>query len=890
MALSAGTRLGPYEILAPIGKGGMGEVYRAHDTKLKRDVALKVLPEAFARDADRMARFEREARVLASLNHHNIAQIYGVEDRALVMEFVEGESPKGPMAFDDAWKIASQIATALEYAHSKGVVHRDLKPANVKVTPEGVVKLLDFGLAKAFQNPGTTASAGEIAENSPTLTMGATQAGVILGTAAYMAPEQAKGRSVDQRADIWAFGVVLYELLAGERLFKGDDVSEILAGVIKEKPDFSKVPERARPMLQRCLEKDPKNRLRDIADLDLLLVGQASGLPPVQAKGLLYRLWPAAAGLLAILAAIALWAPWRKPPAPPEVVKFEILPPEKTTFGKFAVSPDGRKIAFYTESSGRGGLWVRSLDSVESQLVAGAPAGGLPTFFWSSDSRFLAFPGGDNFNKLMKVDLTGAPPQTVCEIKSIIVGGSWNRDGTILFGSVAPGGLWRVSAAGAAAATPLTVVDASRQEQGHYSPVFLPDGKHFVYLRLSSVPENSGIYIGSLDAKPEQQGLKRLVATNFNPVIAPSSDPGSVVLLLLRENALLAQPLDLAKLEMTGDPVRVAAGVGSQLEFGSFGVSTNGVLAYRKGSAQGFTAPPLVWLDRAGTNLGAAGIEGLSLRLGPAAARVAVDRTDPTGNDDIWLYDFARKASTRLTTNAANEYDPVWSPDGAHVAYGSFRSGGSGLYQMPSNGSGGEETLLAPGGRIGELNDWSRDSHFLLYSEVNSKTKSDLWILPMAPIKAGEARKPEPYLNSEFNETEGQFSPNGHWIAYVSDESGRTEVYIQPFPLGAGGGGKVPVSTGGGVMPRWRQDGKELFFVTDGGDVMAVDVTDTPSLKVGIPKRLFNAPISNINPNYYTWDAAPDGKRFLVESSAGRETAAPSPITVVLNWRSELKR
>jgi eukaryotic-like serine/threonine-protein kinase len=886
--LAAGDKLGPFEILAPIGAGGMGEVYRAHDSRLNRDVAIKVA------NADFSERFSREARAIAALNHTNICHLYDVGPNYLVMEYVEGQNLRGPLDFDDALPIIHQLIDGIEAAHEKNIVHRDLKPANIQITPEGVVKILDFGLAKAMEPPP---SQDGKPENSPTLTIGATQAGAILGTAAYMAPEQAKGKAADRRSDIWSFGVILYEVLTGRRLFTGETTIEILGAVLNQDPDISAAPARMHKLLHWCLEKDRKQRLASISDARRMLSADSSGadestIAPVPSRFVSLP-WIAAVAVLVAALGVALWAPWRAP-APPEVIKFEIFPPEKTAIGKFAVSPDGRKIVFYAESFGRGGLWVRSLDSVEWHLVANVPASGLPTFFWSYDSRFLAFPGGDNFSKLMKVDLTGAPPQTICEIKSVVVGGSWNRDGTIVFGSAAPGGLWRVSAAGGSA-TPLTVVDPSGQEQGHFSPVFLPDGKHFLYLRGSNVPENNGIYIGSLDAKPEQQGLKRLVATQFNPVIVPSLDPGAAVLLFLREDALLAQPLDLAKLEMTGDPVRVAVGLRSKREFGNFSASTTGVLAYQRGSIQEVSSSPLEWLDRAGQSLGTVGIEGLTLRLDPAAARVAVDRTDTTANEavtneDIWLYDFTRKAPTRLTTNPANEYDPVWSPDGAYVAYGSFRGNGSGLYQMPSNGSGGEATLLTPGLGIAELDDWSHDGRFLLYSEVNSKTKSDLSILPMVPEKAGEARKPIPYLNSEFNETEGQFSPNGHWIAYVSDESGREEVYIRPFPLSASGMGKVTVSTGGGVMPRWRRDGKELFFVTMGGDVMAMDVTDAPSLKVGIPKRLFSAPILNINPTYFTWDVAPDGKRFLVESSADQRKTAPSPITVVLNWQAGLKK
>ena len=426
-----GDRLGPYEILAPIGAGGMGEVYRARDTKLKREVAIKVLPEAFARDPERMARFQREAEVLASLNHPNIAAIYGVEDRALVMELVDGDSPKGPLSFDEAWHIAAQIAAALEYAHEKGIVHRDLKPANVKVTPDGVVKLLDFGLAKAFTNqreasPTTT-------ENSPTLTLGATEVGVILGTAAYMAPEQAKGKQVDKRADIWSFGVVLYELLTGERLFKGEDVADTLAHVLTKEPDLEKVPPKARKLLRRCLEKDPRKRLRDIGDAMELLDDAAAPAPVSHGRRPLR--WMIAAGFALLVAAAALpfaFAHLREKPPVAEPVRFQIAPPEKASFENYvAPSPDGRFLAFTaTGADGRASLWVRSLDSLDARLLSGTENASGP--FWSPDSRFIAFGDG---NKLKKVDVTGGPPITLCEVQNTVGSGAWSQDGVLVFGS-----------------------------------------------------------------------------------------------------------------------------------------------------------------------------------------------------------------------------------------------------------------------------------------------------------------------------------------------------------------------------------------------------------------------------------------------------------------------
>ena len=603
MAILPGAFLGPYEIQSAIGVGGMGEVYCARDAKLGRDVALKVLPEAFAGDPDRMARFQREAKVLASLNHPNIASIYGLEDsgrtHALVMELVEGPTladriKSGPIPVDEAVLIAKQIAEGLEYAHERGIVHRDLKPANVKVSRNDAVKILDFGLAKAVE--------GEAVEidmaNSPTLTRMATQAGFIIGTAAYMSPEQAKGKPVDRRADIWAFGCVLYEMLTGKMAFHGDTVTDILAAIVKEEPDWSQLPERtplrARVLLRRCLQKDPKQRLRDIGDARISLDEIISGAPlEMPAPGELAATsgwraaldwhaivpWSIACLMVAALAPIAYIQLRKKPLSPAQPVRFEIPLPEKVTMsitGSYALSPDGSQLAFFaTDSDGVFRLWIRSLDSLEAHPLAGSESTVGAPFFWSPDGRYIAFDAG---GKLKKIDISGGGTETLCDLPGFGVGGSWNRDGVILFGQY-PGVIMRVSANGGPV-TPLTALDPSRNETNHSSPTFLPDGRHFIYLRTSSQPENSGVYIGSLDSKPEQQDSKQLVATPYGLEYVPSSDAQQGELLFVRDGALMAQAFDSGRMELSGDPVPVVRSRWERQRAGGFfSASASGVLA-----------------------------------------------------------------------------------------------------------------------------------------------------------------------------------------------------------------------------------------------------------------------------------------------------------------------
>ena len=626
MALAAGTRLGPYEILAPIGAGGMGEVYRARDSKLNRDVAIKVLLAALADDADYLARFQREAQVLATLNHPNIAAIYGLEGKAIVMELVEGQTlaeriAAGPIPVDEALPIAKQIADALEAAHEKGIVHRDLKPGNVKITPEGLVKVLDFGLAKTSA-PAPTAAAA----SSPTLTIRASEAGLIMGTAGYMSPEQAAGKPVDKRADIWSFGVVLWEMLTGKRLFDGETTSHTLANVLTAPADCSRLPAPTpaaiRDLLRRCLDRDVKNRLRDIGEARVVIQKYLTN--PVDTRETTStapsRRWLRIGAsittsvLLVALGSLA-FVHFREPQPPAsEVVRFRFAPPERATLGQnLVVSPNGKWVAFLAiGEDGVNRLWVHSLNSLDSRPLAGTEGVYLPGYpFWSWDSRFVVFQVGAYgvSGKLKKVDVSGGPAQTLCEIPGTLLGGFWTRQGKIVFGANDSGLLEVASGGGAPSA--LTTLDPAGQERDHAFPIILPDGRHFLYARESLSAEKAGIYVGSLDAKPGSQGGKRLLpdpsAHFYVPAPETGATPDKGYLLFVRENALMVQPFDAGRAELTGDAIPVVQEIAS---VGAFGVSANGVLAYR---TEGRENRQLTWFDRQGKVLGTAGPPGLQL-------------------------------------------------------------------------------------------------------------------------------------------------------------------------------------------------------------------------------------------------------------------------------------
>lgn len=892
----------------------MGEVYRATDTTLKRDVAIKVLPDALAHDMERLARFEREAHVLASLNHPHIAHIHGFEQadgvKALVLELVEGPTladriAQGAIAIDDALPIARQIAEAVEAAHEQGIIHRDLKPANIKVRNDGTVKVLDFGLASVAQGAG----AGVDPTQSPTLTVGATQAGVILGTAAYMSPEQASGKHVDRRADIWSFGVVLWEMLTGRRLFEGETVSHTLADVLRRDIDFSTLP-RDTPhaihlLLRRCLDRDVKARLRDIGEARVALQRCLSDPPGTRASnttaldpGRRSTLTNAAlivAAIAVVSAAGLAFVHFRERPLIAMPVRFQILPPAATAFGSTGVlSPDGRRIAFQApDADGRMVLWVRSLDALDARSLAGTE-GVAPGPFWSPDSRFLAF-GVNGFpGRLKKVSESGGAPQILCEYNGGFREGAWNVDGAILFG-ISGTGLLRVPDSGGTA-SPVSRLDPSRQELQHAGPAFLPDGRHFFYHRASRLSEHTGIYIGSLDATAEDQNTSRLLASDSDPVYVPSASSDDGALLFLRQGSLLAQEFDERSQLLRGDAVPVAEDVGNHGSYGWFSVSNNGALAFRTGRA-GTSNADLVWFDREGKRLGQLGPrleQGNSVQLSPDGKRVVITRgAEPAVSGALvniqgtrlWTAELSRAIFTRVTTGEGLEAGGVISPDGK-VAFTSFVNAIGDLYWTRADGAGAPEPLLVKSPTVKHPNGFSPDGRFMIFDDHTAQ-RQDLWILPVEPSTAGE-RKPIPFLVTQADETFGQFSPDGKWVAYSSDESGRREVYVQGFApdrIPAAAGGKWVMSTAGGDKPRWRRDGKELYYIAPDRKMMAVPVKLGPPFEPGVAVPLFDTRTVGFSP----YDVSPDG-RFLLSTVAEADAQASSPITIVLNWQAGLKR
>jgi serine/threonine protein kinase len=871
-----GTKLAHYEITGHLGTGGMGEVYQAKDSRLGRSVAIKLLPDAFTNDFERTERFEREARVLASLNHSNIAAIHGIDEsegrRFLVMELVPGETladriKRGPIPIDDALSIAIQILDGLEAAHEKGVIHRDLKPANLKVTPQGQVKVLDFGLAKAYESYGPNTSVS----NSPTMiSMAGTNGGMILGTAAYMSPEQARGRAVDRRTDIFAFGCVLFEMLTGKQAFEGEDVAEILSRVLQREPDWTllpaSVPPGIRKVLRVCLEKDVRKRRNSAGDvrvdIEQSLINSEAVAVPTSASPNAERksrsAWIVAVVLASVAGAIA-WIHFREQPVATALVQFEITPKLGGRRNHASVSPDGHWVAYYDlGSDGRPALFVRDLSSVESHLVPGSREitnVGAP--IWSTDSRYVAFTGT---GALMKVGPEGGTPQKVIETLGANFG-TWNRDGVLI--RIGPPGILRASPS----ETQFTLLHASDSSDINYStPQFLPDGLHYLFSRSSREPRRDGIFVASLNPADEP----KRIAAGTSGIVARDPGTGIYYLLVTQDEQLTAQVFILNRLEVSGEPQQMGAGI-------QVSASDNGILAIQHANA---ASAQLAWYDRHGNIIRSSPPETLmeSIDLSPDGSRLAVQ-----SNRDIWLRDLVRNTGARFTTDPASEVIAVWSPSGDRIVFTSTgRDRQASLYMKPSNGATAEELLLSTDQPVW-ANDWSRDGRFLIYTENSVASGVDLMTLPMDQPK--ETRKPIPYLRGAFQKKQAQFSPDGRFVAYASNESGRFEIFVQPFPNAADG--KWPISAGGGVEPRWSKDGSELFYFS-GNKLMAVNVRTAPTFNAGIPHELFEAPVQPVYTNDgHRWQVTPDGT-FLLETFPPDLSA--TPITIVVNWPELLKR
>jgi eukaryotic-like serine/threonine-protein kinase len=868
MTLHPGVTLGPYEIQSPLGAGGMGEVYQALDTRLGRVVAIKVLPGDVAADPASRERFDREAKVISSLNHRHICALYDVGHQDgidfLVMEYLDGETladrvARGRIPLDESISIASQIADALEAAHDKGIVHRDLKPANVKITSDGIVKVLDFGLARHVITSGSLH-----VSNSPTVMV--TTPGIILGTAAYMSPEQAKGKEADRSADVWAFGCVLYEMLTGRRAFDGDTVSEILASVLKTEPPWhqlpAETPDGVRRLLRRSLQKNHKVRFRDIRDARLELADAQSATPEkdnvtgVRSSRGERLAWASALAIVATIAGVLGVRTLSSTPVAPETNLTITTPP--TRDATLAISPDGLKVVFVAQSAGQSQLWLRLLDSPTARPLVGTAGASYP--FWSPNSRSIGF-FADAMVKRMNLD--DGSIQTLMSAASGL-GGAWNDDGTMILSTNPGTPILRVPAEGGES-TAVTRFE-SPQQRSHSSPQFLPDRRHFLFFVTGS-SEARGVYIGQLDSVD----TKRLFDADTPAVYASNGQ-----LLFVRDEKLLAQRFDPKRLEARGDAVPIAEHMNAGT---ALSASAAGPIVYRTPSPDSGQRQ-LVWIDRSGRVTDTEVYPDIT-SPGPALShdgrRVALFRY-ANGNMDIWSYETVRRNWNRLTFDAGDDIFPLWSPDDSSIVFGS-RRGGMNLYRKLLSGPPGSEELLLSTSEPKFPMDWSPDGHFLLYDSVSPKGGVDIWALPL------EGREAFAVVQTQFNERLGQFSPDGKWIAYQSDKTGRFEIYVQPFP---GTGGDFPVSTNGGTQVRWNPRGTELFYVAADDRLMAVPIrlpSNATTFEVGKPLWLSGTNIGGAIPgaNRHAYMVAPDGRSFVINSVP--EEAGASPITVIQNWK-----
>ena len=896
--LKAGVRLGPYEVLAELGAGGMGEVYRARDAKLGRDVALKILPLIFTSDRERLARFEREARMLAALNHPHIGAIYGFEEsesiRALVLELIDGPTladrlAKGPIPVTEALGIATQIADALEAAHEKGIIHRDLKPANIKITSAGVVKVLDFGLAKLADpaEAGHDASRTEMSA-SPTITVGGTRPGMILGTAAYMSPEQARGQAVDKRTDIWAFGCVLYEMLTGRSAFAGETISDTIAAILGREPEWGALPAHTPAgigqLLRRCLVKDPKRRLRDMGDarieIDEALTSPVT--PPRHSvdrkSGSTVVRWVSA---LIVTAAVTGFVAWNLKPGllaptsiPGSTARLLIAPPPGDPLAvdvtAIAMSPDGRYVAYVAGQGSRQRIFLRGIDEFNSTPIPGTEGGDNP--FFSPDSQWVGFFAGGKLKKVMR---RGGMPVTVSEVLAQASSApSWESDDTIFFTPNTGAGIWRVSASGGALTAVTTLTES---EISHRWPQLLPGGRTLLFSALNASANDPQVYVQSLET-----GQRRPLIRGAGARYLPTGH-----LVAVQAGTLMAVPFDPVRLETTGTPVAVLSGVMQVRRLRNATItnlvpqvtfSSTGTMAYIPVNPRP-RQKALTWVDRTGLEqpTGASGGDYFQPRVSPDGRRVAVTVLEGGGDhNDVWLYDLTRETWSRFTSEGDNAF-PLWAPDGRKLTYVSNKAGPDNMYRKSLDGSGPEERLLASD-RPNYPFSWS--GGVLAFVATFPRTVQDIWVL--RPDRPG---KPAPFLETPFGEGAPTFSPDGRWLAYVSNESGRNEIHVRPFP---GPGEKVTISAEGGNEPVWSRNGRELFYRR--GDAMtAVEITTSPVLKVGKPRRLFEKPYELSSVLWPEYDVTPDGQRFMMVKRIDQDDA-PAQINVVLNWLEELKR
>lgn len=903
MLLAPGFRLGPYEIVSVLGAGGMGQVYRARETRLERVVALKILPEEFRQRTDRQRRFQSEARLISALSHPHICALFdvGEQDGAsfLVMEYLEGETledrlTRGPLSGDEVLRYATQIADALDHAHQADITHRDLKPSNVILTATGV-KLLDFGLARG---PALHVAHPSATQSLPPERL--TEEGTLVGTFHYMAPEQLEGKEADHRTDIFAFGTVLFEMATGRKPFEGASQAGMIASILTARPpaissvrSADALPAAIDHIVERCLAKHPDDRWQTARDVTLELgwiakggtkEGALSPAPAARATAMHRR--ERLAWTLAITAIVAagtvIFLPRRS--APPEITRFVVPSPPGTSIGvaenrtRVALSPDGRRVAMIASAGGASRLWVRALDAVEVKPLAGTEGAQSP--FWSPDSRLIGFfSPGDGL--LKKVDASGGPVLTIGAAQAD-GGAVWGRDGTILFTQFLDG-IYRVAAAGG---TPVRVtrVDKAGRELNHYWPEFLPDGRHFLYmatrLEASGVRATPAVYVASLDAA----GTTLVAQRHSRMVYMP---PGR--LLFVEEGALLAQRFDVSTLQLVGEPVQIADGVAyfRSLGNGAFSVSTNGVLAYQ-GAAD---TAQIMSFDRRGTStdIGWSRQNYTALRFSPDGRSIAVAVVDPrTGGADIWIYDATRGAPVRLTSDPSDESDPVWSADGRRMLIRMLRGGPESLrigsaapnLYAKAIASGAEELLVSDPGPL-QPDDWSKDGRWIAYTRNTRQTGTDVWLMPAS------GAPPQPFSDERFEEYGATFSPDSQWIAFVSTESGSAEVYVARLDER---GKRTRISVDGGTTPRWSADGRELFYMSsDNRAIMAVSVQPGAVFTPQAPRRLFSigpTPATRARARNAVYDVSPDGERFLVSIPTGDQ--ASSHITLVLNWTAGL--